>query len=127
MSIKLQPFLISEFSTGISTYLQPYIRPRDAFEPLINAYTYRGVVNKRNGYIPFGDQLADHNPVMGIMNRINESTGAISLVVASTRNLYLFASGSFNPALTSVGGAASIFWIGTATGTVVTPTFWTNL
>jgi len=124
----LQPFLISEFSTGLSTTLQPWTRPRDAFEPLINAYTYRGVINKRNGYIPFGNQLADHNPVMGIMNRIDESTGAISLVVASTTNAYLYVSGSntFVP-LTGVGGSASVFWIGTATGTITMPTFWPNL
>jgi hypothetical protein len=86
------------------------------------------VINKRNGYIPFGDQLADTNPVMGIMNRIDESTGAISLVVASTTNAYLYIAGSntFSP-LTAVGGSASVFWTGTATGTIVIPTFWPNI
>lgn len=128
MSAKLQPFLISEFATGLSTTLQPWVRPRDAFEPLINAYTYRGVVNKRNGYIPFGNQLADMNPVMGLLNRIDESTGAISLIAVSTTNAYLYSAGgnTFN-ALTAVGGAASVFWMGTATGTITMDTFWPNL
>lgn len=92
--MSFQPFLISEFKTGISTYLQPWIRPLDAFNPLTNAYIYRGTVNKRAGYSQFGNQLADMNPVMGIMRYINESTGAISLVVASTVNLYLYDPGS---------------------------------
>lgn len=128
MATKLQPFLISELSTGLSTYLQPWVRPKDAFEPLINAYTYRGVVNKRNGYIPFGNQLADHNPVMGLLNRIDEVTGAITLIAVSTTNAYLYSAGSntFN-ALTAVGGSASIFWTGTATGTIIMNTFWPNL
>ncbi len=93
MSTALQPFLISEFKTGINTYLQPWIRPNDAFEPLTNAYIYRGVVNKRAGYSVFGT-LPDGNPVMGIMRYINETTGQPSLVVASTVNLYLYDTGS---------------------------------
>ena len=122
----LQPFPITEFKTGLYTYLQPWIRPLDAFEPLINAYIYRGTINKRNGYTQFGNQLADHNPVMGIMQRIDESTGTPSLVVASTTNLYLYNSGSNTfVALTSV--SSSVFWQGTATGTITTSTFWPHL
>jgi hypothetical protein len=49
-----QPFLISEFKTGLFNYLQPWIRPIEAFEPLDNAYIYRGVLTKRNGYTFFG-------------------------------------------------------------------------
>jgi hypothetical protein len=94
MPNQLQPFLISEFKTGINTYMQPWIRPADAFEPLVNAYIYRGTVNKRAGYSQFGNRLADHNPVMGIMRRIEESTGVITLVVASTVNLYRYDPGT---------------------------------
>jgi len=49
-----QPFPITEFKTGLQTYLQPWIRPIDAFEPLQNAYIYRGQLNKRRGYVLFG-------------------------------------------------------------------------
>lgn len=125
MPNELTSYLISEFETGLTTYLKPWMRPKDSFEPLVNAYTYRGVLNKRNGSVVFGNQLADTNPVMGIMNRIDESTSAISLVVASTTNAYLYdAGGNVFNALTAVGGSASIFWKGTATGTLVMPTFW---
>ena len=49
----LQPFPITEFKTGLFNYLQPWIRPQDAFEPLQDAYIYRGTVNKRQGYVFF--------------------------------------------------------------------------
>ena len=90
----LKPYLISEFKTGIYTYLQPWIGPKDAFEPLVNAYVYRGTVNKRAGYSKFGETLPDGKPVMGIIQRINEATGAIQLVVASTVNLYYYDPGT---------------------------------
>lgn len=54
MSEGMQPFLISEFKTGLFEYLQPWIRPIEAFEPCNNAYVYRGSLYKRNGYIPLG-------------------------------------------------------------------------
>jgi hypothetical protein len=88
-----QPFLISEFKTGINTYLEPWQRPADAFEPLVNAYVNRGTVNKRAGYSQFGNQLADHNPVMGLMSYLNESTGAYTLLAATTVHLYLYNPG----------------------------------
>lgn len=136
----LQPFVIGELKTGISTYLQPWRRAEDAFDPLVNAYVYRGTLNKRNGYIVFGNQLADHNPVMGIMQRINESTGVISLVVASTRNAYKYNVGPNTFTLIgTIGGDASIFLHQTVTNstgapipvnvppTGTAPTFWENL
>jgi len=96
MPSELQPFLISEFKSGINTYLQPWIRPADAFQPLENAYIYRGVVNKRAGYVQFGNTVPDGKPIMGIMRYINESTGAQSLVIATTVNLYLYDPGTGN-------------------------------
>jgi len=122
----LQPYLISEFKSGINNYVQPWMRPQDAFDPLVNAYMYRGTINKRAGIAPFANRLADHNPVMGIMQRIDESTGQTNLVVCSTQNLYLYDTGgaTFN-AITSVSN--SNFWIGTATGTKTLPTFFPNL
>src|SRR5260221_3286846 len=94
MSSAYQPFIISEFKTGLFNYQQPWIRPLDAFEPLTNAYIYRGIVNKRAGFSQFGASLSDGNPVMGIMRHIDQTTGVISLLVATTQNLYLYVSGS---------------------------------
>lgn len=94
MTSAYKPFAISEFKSGISTYLEPWIRPIDAFDPLVNAYIYRGTINKRSGYSQFGDTLGDGNPVMGIMTHIDESTGIVTLLVATTENLYLYSAGS---------------------------------
>ena len=123
-----QPFLISAQKTGIFTYLKPWIGPDDAYESCINAKVYRGTLKKRNGSIQLGDQLEDENPVMGIMQFENESTGDTNLVVATTQNAYLFDDGSqtFN-ALDTV--ANSNFWQGKVPGglTLATPTFWPNI
>lgn len=118
MGSQLQAFLISEFKSGINTYLQPWIRPQDAFQPLINAYVYRGTINKRNGYTQFGSTLADGKPVMGIMRYIDETTGAISLVVATTVNLYLY-----DPGTNSFGAVTTP---PTFTGNITNFFNWTN-
>jgi hypothetical protein len=94
MSSELTPYAISEFKSGLNTYLQPWIRPADAFDPLVNAYVYRGTINTRAGYTQIGNRLADRNPVMGIMNWINQTTGFKSLLVATTVNLYLYNEGA---------------------------------
>lgn len=73
MGSALQPFLISEFKTGINTYMQPWIRPADAFEPLTNAYIYRGTVNKRAGYSQFGNNV----PKALIITNITQAANAV--------------------------------------------------
>jgi len=120
-----QPFPITTFKTGFFNYVQPWVRPEEAFDPLENAQIYRGVLSKRNGYKLLA-QLPDMNPVMGIMRYQNETTGAENLVVTSTKNAYLFNDGASTFGLiTSI--AESVFWMGTATGTIPMPTFWPNL
>lgn len=118
MSTSFKPFLISEFKTGISTYLQPWVRPQDAFEPLVNAYTYRGVVSKRAGMSQFGNQTADQKPIMGIMRWTDGTTGVSTLMVATTVNLYKYVPGSNT--FTTVTGPP------TFTGTISNFFNWTN-
>jgi hypothetical protein len=66
MRTSFQPFLISEFKTGLFNYLEPWIRPVEAWEPLSNAYVYRGTLNKRSGYSIFGRmQYLDNNIDLG--------------------------------------------------------------
>lgn len=55
-----QPFPITEFKTGQFNYLEPWVRPQDAFDPLTNGFIYRGSLNKRSGYKEFG-RLAYRN------------------------------------------------------------------
>lgn len=123
-----QPFPITSLKTGLFNYLQPWIRPEEAFEPLENAQVYRGVLTKRNGYVQLGNTLSDNSPVMGIMRYQSESNGAEFLVVASTKNAFSFDDGTqtFSP-ITSV--SASNFWQGNIPGglSITVPTFWPNI
>lgn len=104
MSSGYTPYLISELKTGISTYLSPWMRPADAFDPLVNAYVNRGAITKRNGFSQFGATLADAKPVMGIMRYVNESTGANQLLAATTQHLYLYNGTSAYTDITPAAG-----------------------
>lgn len=60
--MSLQPFLIgSPFKTGIYRYLKPWLSPEDAFNPLEDAYVYRGVLQKRKGYEEIGSRFTDYS------------------------------------------------------------------
>lgn len=66
MTTSFKPFPITESKTGLFNYLEPWIRPLDAFEPLQNAHVYRGSIRKRAGYSVFAymtyqDTLANGN------------------------------------------------------------------
>lgn len=88
MRSSFQPFLISEFKTGLFSYLEPWIRPIDAFNPLTNAYVYRGTLNKRNGYDLFGRMAyCDNNIDLG--------DGGVSY--SGTLSVHPIAAGSFAP------------------------------
>jgi hypothetical protein len=82
-----QPFAITEFKTGIFNYLQPWIRPIDAFEPMVNAYVYRGVLNKRAGKEFFGRMVYQDTIAWGNGGTTYSGTLITIPIVA----------GSFNP------------------------------
>jgi hypothetical protein len=63
MSTPYQPFLISEYKTGMFNYLEPWIRSNEAFDPMYNAYVYRGTLNKRNGMDVFGQMSYRDNGI----------------------------------------------------------------
>lgn len=63
MRSSYKPFLISEFKTGLYNYLQPWIRPNEAFDPLENACIYRGCLNKRKGYSLLGEMAYRDNGI----------------------------------------------------------------
>jgi len=54
MRSSFQPFAITEFKTGLFNYLQPWVRPVEAFDPLSNAFIDRGTLQKRRGFTEFG-------------------------------------------------------------------------
>ena len=48
------PYLIAPFSSGISTYLKPWLQPEEALTAMEDCYTYRGSIQKRYGYSLYG-------------------------------------------------------------------------
>lgn len=51
------PFVISEFKTGLFTYLEPWISPRDSFSEAQNVFVNRGVVFSREGLEPLSHRF----------------------------------------------------------------------
>lgn len=90
-----KPFPILKFTTGQFDYLEPFLKPEDSFEPMTNAFVYRGVIQRRNGYRKFTVTGAA-NPIMGIKQWTDESTGLTKLVVMDTKKAYLYDAGTGN-------------------------------
>ncbi len=44
------PFPISNFRTGFDEAVEPWLLPRDAYQVMVNAHLYRGVLEKIEGY-----------------------------------------------------------------------------
>jgi len=95
MKSSFKPFLISAFKTGQFNYLKPWISPTEAFEPLDNAYIYRGVLNKRAGYTIFGRMAYTDN---------NIALGNGGTTYSGTLALFPIVPGSFNPGADTMGG-----------------------
>lgn len=48
-----QAFPISNFRTGFNESVEPWLLPRDAYQTMVNAHLYRGVLEKIEGYSLF--------------------------------------------------------------------------
>ncbi len=83
-----KPFLISEFKTGLFNYLQPWIRPTEAWQPLQDAFVYRGTVQSRYGETVFGYMTYEDN---------NIAVGNGGKTYAGTLAVHPIRPGSFAP------------------------------
>lgn len=103
-------FIIAPFGTGWQNDLRPWLIPEDAFESLLNAYVFRGVVRKR-----FGGDLMAPTP-QGSRFRIPLTGGAGIGITDAGGN----AIGTVPGTIFKVG---QMFSIGTQLYTVVTAGF----
>lgn len=105
--------------------MQPWQRPLDAFEPLDDAFIYRGALNKRPGYTLFGDPDLPGTGRLYYTDFItfgdggttyNDNTDASSVVPGSftaTDGTETFSSDTTEPVGTltgDAGGTGSITW-----------------
>ena len=88
MATPYQPFLISQYQTGLFNYLEPWISPTDAFSPMENANVYRGTVQKRNGYYYLGQ--------MSYQDLISTGTGSAGPYTGTLANIPIV-PGTFTP------------------------------
>jgi hypothetical protein len=94
MTQSYQPFPITEQKTGLNNFLQPWIRPIDAFDPLENGYIYRGVLQRREGYTFLGTLPASTGR---LSYRDYLATGGGGKVYSGTLSTVPILAGSFNP------------------------------
>jgi hypothetical protein len=114
------PFPILDMKTGKYTRRDPWLAPQDAFETLSDCHIKRGVLEKRRGYVLFGQILAINtatldpalqtNPVMGIFNHLSGTTE--NFLVADRNRINEVVSGRLvNKVLTAVadqGGSPNV-------------------
>lgn len=122
-----QPFLISNFATGLDRELQPWLLPNDAFTDLLDGYVYRGVTRKRDGYSGFANglkstytesrmvhQVANVAPATGAIDGANQTyTWTLTTPVARGR---VVITGSNPPQVLTDNGAGA--FTGDGTGTI---------
>lgn len=82
------PILISPFSTGIDTDLEPWLIPPDGFTTANNVHIYHGYVQQRDGYSLFGT-LSNGTRVLGLFRYIKNNGDKSNLAFDTTR-AYLY-------------------------------------
>lgn len=118
-----QPFPITEAKTGLYNYLEPWVRPSDALDPLENAYIYRGSIYKRNGTYAVGALAYRDSSVIavgtgassysGSVPKIGIIPGSFTVVATTTAGVETWTSNSVTPVGTltgSRGDTGSITW-----------------
>lgn len=97
-----KPYPIMNLKTGKVTALEPWLLPQDAFETLRNCRLKRGVLEKRDGYVYFGQMVhvdtsdnsvsLETDPIISIFNYIEGATQ--NLVIADQSRLNRYVSGA---------------------------------
>lgn len=90
------PYLIADYSTGIDRALQPWLSPDDSQQDLFDGYVYKGVMNKREGYVGYATGQRGGAPYCEsrIVNRISveqaRTDGGVLVTGDDTPGPYVF-------------------------------------
>jgi hypothetical protein len=109
-----QPFAISNFRTGFNESVEPWLLPRDAYQRMVNAHLYRGVLEKIEGYSLFAKMTyrTFALPVQAI-DGVRTSFSAILPTAAITTQFYAYGT-------TVLGTSAETFsYLNDASSTVI--------
>lgn len=81
---EMQKFPISNFRTGLDQAVEPWLLPRDAYQSILNAHLYRGVLEKIDGYQLFARMSYRNQIDLGVPNGIQTTfTGMITTPTTS--------------------------------------------
>lgn len=98
MSREYQAFAISNFRSGFAESVEPWLLPRDAYQSMINAHLYRGVIEKIEGYTLFATM--SYRNLLRLTGSGRTWTGTITMPTSSN----FFGYGTI-----SAGSTAEIF------------------
>jgi hypothetical protein len=78
MTKEYTPFAISNFRTGFNESVEPWLLPRDAYQTMINANLYRGVLEKVEGYTLYAPFTYRKVGFLGTPSGSNVFSGTLS-------------------------------------------------
>lgn len=125
-----QPFAISNFRTGFNESVEPWLLPRDAYQSMINAHLYRGVLEKIEGYTLFANFTYRNIVSLGTPDGVKKTfTGTLSplpvtsnfyaygtITVGTTAETFTYASDFSSTVVTLTGSAGGSGTVNIATG-----------
>ena len=125
-----QGFPISNFRTGFNESLEPWLLPRDAFQQVINAHLYRGVMEKIEGYTLFASFSYRYTQSLGTANGATKTfTGTLAhlptttsfyaygnIVAGSTAETFSYSMDGTPPTVNLIGSAGGSGTVNTSTG-----------
>jgi len=85
-----EPRLITFGPNGLVKYYKPWLISNDAFPEIFNAYAWRGVVKKREGYAFVAKLPGPDTPVQGLKAWINPANLAQTTVAFSMTKAYVY-------------------------------------
>lgn len=127
-----QAFPISNFRTGFNESVEPWLLPRDAYQQMINAHLYRGVLEKIQGYRLYA-KMTYRNKITLIWTGIgnvyanvlpraaltNNFLGYATIVSGSTAETFTYSGDGVSPLINLVGSAGGSGTYDTSTRQVI--------
>ncbi len=86
-----QPFPISNFRSGFNESVEPWLLPGDAYQQMINAHLYRGVLQKIDGYTLFAN-FSNRNTIALAWTGVGNVYAAVMPTAPTTTNFYGYAT-----------------------------------
>lgn len=117
-----QPFAVSNFRTGFDEAVEPWLLPRDAYQTMVNAHLYRGVLEKIDGYTLFARFSYRNIHSLGTPDGVTKTFTGVLPSLPTTSNFFAYGTivvGSSAETFTYQSDASStvINLVGTAGGT----------